>query len=179
MLQTTSVAVFALLSLIIGLRTLSRYRNVKVSKSILGPESEVEAYEKMCAALPVSSNGPAPFSDAARGLFQTYTTGLSDMEAKATGILGFVGGGTSIVAVLGTSPDRNLPLTPLLVFAGILLAIVLVCSVLCCTRKYARPQTWPRWRTQEFFPPKTGGPTSTLGWGDNTQRRLANSSPLL
>lgn len=130
MLQGISVAVLAIFVVVIAVRTWLRSHNITVSNSILASPKQIQDYQDMCSALPADSTAPEPFASAAKDLFQTYISALGEMEAKATSILGFVGGGTSIVAVLGASVDRNLVFTPLLAFSGSVLTLVLLSSIL-------------------------------------------------
>jgi hypothetical protein len=117
-----------LFAVIVVGRTFLRYRNVKASKSIFDG-GETEEYASKCKELGQTVGGASRFREAAKSLFKTYTDAITEMEAKAGRILGFVGGGTSVIAILGIANQDKVHFSPLLIFALALFPLVLLSAL--------------------------------------------------
>lgn len=82
--------------------------------------------------LPTSSDAATTFAEAANALFATFRDAKSELDAKATTLLGFVGGGSSVIAILaGSDKSLRLELTPLLGLAVVSLVSVLYYCLRC------------------------------------------------
>ncbi len=90
------------------------------------------AFRTQISWLPDCSDASDALATAAHDLFDTYRTSVQNLDGKASTLLGFVGGGSSALALLaGTDKIARPAFTPLLVVAVFALAVVFYFSLQC------------------------------------------------
>ena len=95
------------------------------------------SYRAAIVGLPDDSKAAETFSTNAAALFKTYSDSVQAVDGKIGTLLGYVGGGTSVLALLsGTGKIDKPAFTPLLVLALLALALVFYCAL-----EGLRPQT--------------------------------------
>lgn len=124
---TAAVSLAALL--IIGWTLYGVFARVHAPPTPFASKASLSAYAAECAKLPEMCEAAGVFSDSAKELLATFRASQAALDTKATGILGFVGGGTSAVALAGTTVSKTLAITPLLVVTAAMLVGVLALAV--------------------------------------------------
>ncbi len=99
------------------------------------PSPEYPTFDEFKVAVMGISESPdaaTSFADAASTLFKTFRDASAQLDAKATTLLGFVGGGSSVIAILAGDDKITRPsLSPLLALAAISLLAVLYFCLRC------------------------------------------------
>lgn len=92
--------------------------------------TDATAYRVAITGLPEDSKAAETFAANAAALFKNYSDSVQALDGKIGTVLGYVGGGTSVLALLGGSGKVERPtFTPLLVLALLALAFVFYCAL--------------------------------------------------
>lgn len=102
-------------------------------KKIVAPAAtylDLVAFAQATVGLPAACDAAKSFFDNAAALYKTYKDSIQTNETKIGTLLGYVGGGTGVLALLsGTSVVAAPALTPLLILAIVSLATVFWCAL--------------------------------------------------
>lgn len=129
------IVAVALLCVALAYTRYARRRQGPSAPPVTYPDAKT--YRTAIETLPEDCKAAETFSTNAAALFKTYADSVQAVDGKIGTLLGVVGGGTSVLALLGgTEKIARPPLTPLLILALLALAVVFYCAL-----EGLRPQT--------------------------------------